>query len=59
MALQKSIVRHYLQLKAVSDISEELVLAVVEILPATAAVSRVNLPGNRYACRRERRLVIE
>ncbi len=59
VALQKSIVRHYLQLKAVSDISEELVLAVVEILPATAAVSRVNLPGNRYACRRERRLVIE
>ena len=37
----------------------ELVLAVVDILPATASASRVNLPGGRHACRRERRLVIE
>ena len=37
----------------VADISEELVLAVVDILPATALTSRVNLPGGRHACRRD------
>ncbi len=58
VALQKAIVRHYLQKCAVSDISEELVLAVVAILPANAPVARVNLPGGRQACRRERRLII-
>lgn len=58
LALQKAIVRRYLQLNAVPDISEELVLAVVAILPAAAAASRVNLPGGRQACRRERRLTI-
>lgn len=57
-ALQKAIVRRYLQLNSVSDISEELVLAVVAILPADAPAARVNLPGNRHACRKERRLVI-
>ena len=59
VVLQKAIVRRYLQQHAVADISEELVLAVVDILPPTASAARVNLPGNRYACRRERRLVIE
>ena len=59
VALQKAIVHRYLQKKSVADISEELVLAVVDILPATAQTARVNLPGGRYACRRERRLVIE
>ena len=59
VALQKAIVHRYLQKKSVADISEELVLAVVDILPATAPTSRVNLPGGRHACRRERRLVIE
>lgn len=59
VALQKAIVRHYLQLQSVNDISEELVMAIVDILPPTASAARVNLPGNRYACRRERRLVIE
>ena len=57
--LQKAIVRHYLQQKAVSDISEEMIMSILAILPAEAASSRVNLPGNRFACRRERRLVIE
>ena len=56
--LQKAIVRHYLQQNSVADISEELVLAVLAILPASAPVSRVNLPRDRFACRRERRLVI-
>lgn len=56
--LQKAIVRRYLQQNEVPDISEELVLSVVDILPPGAPVSRVNLPGNRQACRRERRLVI-
>ena len=59
VALQKAIVHRYLQKKSVADISEELVLAVVDILPATAPTSRVNLPGGRHASRRERRLVIE
>lgn len=58
LVLQKAIVRRYLQQQAVSDISEELVLAVVAILPPDAPGSRVNLPGNRQACRKERRLVI-
>ena len=58
LALQKAIVRHYLQQNAVSDISEEMVLAIVDILPAEAAASRVNLPGDRQAVRRERRLSI-
>ncbi len=58
LPLQKAIVRHYLQQNAVSDISEEMVLAVVGILPVEAASSRVNLPGDRQAVRRERRLSI-
>ncbi len=58
LALRKAIVRRYLQENSVSDISEEMVLAVVGILPAESAVSRVNLPGDRQAIRRERRLVI-
>lgn len=58
LALQKAIVRHYLQEHSVADISEEMVLAIVDILPAEAATSRVNLPGDRQAIRRERRLVI-
>lgn len=58
VALQKAIIRHYLQANAVADISEELVLAVVNILPAEASVSRVNLPGDRQAIRRERRLLV-
>lgn len=58
VALQKAIVRRYLQENSVSDISEEMVLAVVNILPAEASPSRVNLPGDRQAIRRERRLVI-
>lgn len=57
-ALQKAIVHHYLQASAVADISEEMVLAILAILPADAATSRVNLPGNRQAVRRERRLII-
>ena len=57
-ALQKAIIRHYLQENAVADISEELVLAVQAILPADAPNARVNLPRDRQACRRERRLVI-
>lgn len=56
--LQKAIVRHYLQQNDVADISEELVLAVLAILPPDAPVARVNLPRDRFACRRERRLVI-
>ena len=59
LVLQKALVRRYLQQNSVSDISEELVLSIVAILPADAAASRVNLPGDRRACRRERRLVIE
>ena len=58
IALQKAIVRHYLQENAVSDISEDMVLAIVDILPAGSSCSRVNLPGDRQAIRRERRLVI-
>lgn len=58
LALQKAMVRRYLQQNGVADISEELVLAVLAILPAQAPAARVNLPGGRFACRRERRLVI-
>lgn len=58
VSLQKAIVRRYLQLKHVSDISEELVLAILDILPAQVSSARVNLPGGRQACRRERRLII-
>lgn len=58
LALRKAIVRRYLQEDSVADISEEMVLAIVDILPAESSVSRVNLPGDRQAIRRERRLVI-
>ncbi len=58
LALRKAIVRRYLQENSVADISEEMVLAIVDILPAESSVSRVNLPGDRQAIRRERRLVI-
>ena len=58
VALQKAIVHRYLQENSVSDISEEMVLSVVGILPPDAAASRVNLPGNRQAVRKERRLMI-
>jgi hypothetical protein len=57
--LQKAILRRYLQEKEVSDISEEMVLNILAILPPDASSARVNLPGDRRACRRERRLVIE
>ena len=58
LSLQKAILRHYLQQEGVADISEELVLAVLEILPPAAVRSRVNLPGGLQARRRESRLVI-
>lgn len=58
VVLQKAVLRRFLQLNRVSDISEDMVLAVLSILPADAAASRVNLPGGRQACRRERRLTI-
>ena len=57
-ALQKAIIRRYLQDNAVADISEELVLSVLAILPPDAPTARVNLPRDRQACRKERRLII-
>ena len=57
-ALQKAIVRHYLQQQGVADISESMVLAVLAVLPPDAPAARVNLPRDRYACRKERRLII-
>lgn len=56
--LQKAIVHRYLQENAVSDITEDMVLSIVGILPANAPCSRINLPGNRQAIRKERRLLI-
>ena len=41
-----------------ADITEEMVLSIVGILPAHAPCSRINLPGNRQAIRKERRLLI-
>ncbi|MBR5890357.1 MAG: tRNA lysidine(34) synthetase TilS [Akkermansia sp.] len=58
VVLQKAILRRYLQLNRVADISEELVLSILSILPADASTARVNLPGDRQACRKERRLII-
>lgn len=58
LVLQKAILRRFLQLNRVADISEELVLSILAILPADAPAARVNLPGGRQACRRERRLLI-
>lgn len=58
VVLQKAVVRRYLQQHSVSDISEEMVLAILAILPPGASASRVNLPGNRQAVRKERRLLI-
>lgn len=58
VVLQKAILRRFLQKNLVSDISEELVKSILAILPADAAAARVNLPGGRQACRRERRLII-
>ena len=57
--LQKAILRRFLQQNAVADISEEMVMSLLAVLPPDAPASRVNLPGNRRACRRARRLVIE
>ena len=58
LVLQKAVLRRYLQLNRVADISEELVLSILAILPADAPTARVNLPGGRQACRKERRLII-
>lgn len=58
LAFRKAVLHRYLLLAGVPDVSESLVLAVDEILPADAPAARLNLPGNLFACRREKRLLI-
>lgn len=58
LAFRKAVLHRYLVLAGVPDVSESLVLAVDALLPAAAPASRLNLPGNLFACRREKRLFI-
>ena len=57
-ALRRTIVHWYLSIKEVSDISFELVEEVEGILRSNSS-SKVNLPGNKFARRKEKRLIIE
>ena len=58
LAFRKAVLHRYLLLAGVPDVSESQVLAVEAILPADAPAARLNLPGNLFACRREKRLFI-
>lgn len=58
-AYRKAVIRHYLHRHGVSGLCEAVVLQVDAILPPDAQASRVNLPGNLRAIRRQKRLIIE
>lgn len=58
-AYRKAVIRHYLHRQGVSGLSEAMVLQVDAVLPPDAPASRVNLPGNLRAVRRQKRLIIE
>lgn len=58
LELQKAIVHRYLRDQGVSDLSEEVVRAVLNIMLA-GSPARVSLPGGRFARRREKRLFLE
>ncbi len=55
--LQKAILHDFLRLHQVSDISSECIQRVLSIIP-TGNPSKTNLPGGRYATRKEKRLII-
>lgn len=58
LAFRKAVLHRYLLLAGVPGVSESLVAAVDALLPADAPAARLNLPGNLFACRREKRLSV-
>lgn len=55
---RKAVLHRYLTLASVPELSEELISAVDAILPPDAPAAHLNLPGNLFAHRREKRLLI-
>lgn len=57
-SFRKAVLHRYLSLAGVPELSEKLVLAVDALLSPDAPTAHVNLPGNLFAHRREKRLLI-
>lgn len=57
-AFRKAVLHRYLSRAGVPELSEELVASVEAILPPDSPTARLNLPGNLFAHRREKRLVL-
>lgn len=57
-AYRRAVIRHYLQRCGVPGVSENIVQLVDSILPPTAVMSRMDLPGGFRAIRRQKRLII-
>ena len=57
-SFRKAVVHRYLSLTGVPELSEKLVAAVDALLSPDAPSAHLNLPGNLFAHRREKRLLI-
>lgn len=57
-AFRKAVLHRYLSRAGVPELSEELILAVDALLSPEAPAAQLNLPGNLFARRKEKRLVI-
>lgn len=57
-AFRKAVLHRYLSLAGVPELSEELILAVDALLAPDAPAAQLNLPGNLFARRKEKRLLI-
>lgn len=57
-AFRCAVLHRYLTLAGVPDLSEELISAVENILSPDSPTAHLNLPGNLFAHRREKRLLI-
>ena len=59
IALQRRVIRRWLQAHAVADVGFDLVENVRRLLEANANVAKINLPGDRHVRRRTGKLFIE
>lgn len=57
-AFRKAVLHRYLSRAGVPDLTEELISAVDAMLSPDAPAARLNLPGNLFAHRREKRLLL-
>lgn len=57
-AFRKAVLHRYLSLAGVPELTEELVVAVESLLSPESPASCLNLPGNLFARRREKRLLL-